>query len=240
MRGKRAFFGVCCMVCTMLVLGCGAEKETAQLPAVDGAEEVDGTKIYEDILDDFYTLIANGSADAEDLEGSEGVLEAVQAMEGENALARIGYSIKDISGDGIPELLVGAMTDDHSGKEIYTVYTCQNDTPSCTFSGWGRSGYTSMGEGRFLYQGSGGAMYSIFGTYTISPDGTSLLCEDYYFTYEKDADFSEIGFYHNTSGQWEKAVSEELDLSQEEFWNIQESLQKQTETIEMIPFSSYR
>ena len=175
MKGKRVLFGVCCMVCTLLVLGCGAEKENAQLPAADRAEEVDGIEIYKDILDDFFRLIANGTEEDIYFEGSDGVAEALWAMEGENALDAIGYSIKDISGDGIPELLVGAMDNSHSGKEIYAVYSCQNGTPICTLSGWSRSAYTSMGDGRFLYQGSGGAMNSIFGTYTISPDGTSLI-----------------------------------------------------------------
>lgn len=239
MKGKRVLFGVCCMVCTMLVLGCGAEKENAGLPAVDMPEEMDGTEIYKDILDEFYILIVNGAGEDIYFEGSDGVSEALWAMEVENALDAIGYSIKDISGDGIPELLVGAMDNSHSGKEIYAVYSCQNGTPICTLSGWSRSAYTSMGEGRFLYQGSGGAIYSIFGTYTLSPDGTSLICEDYYFTCEKDETFSEVGFYHNTSGEWDKDASEELNLSEEEFWKIQNDLAKQTERVELMPFSSY-
>lgn len=238
MKGKRKLFGVCLAVCTLLVSGCGPEKESAELPAADVAEEVDGTEIYKDILDEFYTLIVNGSGGDTYLEGSDGVSEALWAI-GENPLDHIGYSIMDISGDGIPELLVGAMDDSHSGKEIYAVYTCQNDTPICTLSGWSRSAYTSMGDGRFLYQGSGGAIYSIFGTYTISPDGTSLICEDYYFTCEKDETFSEIGFYHNTSGEWDKDASEELNLPEEEFWKIQNDLAEQTENVPMTPFSAY-
>ncbi len=239
MKGKRVLFGVCLAVCTLLVSGCGAEKENAQLPAADVAEEVDGIEIYKDILDDFFRLIANGTEENIYFEGSDGVSEALWAMEGKNPLNCFGYSIKDISGDGIPELLVGAMEDSHSGKEIYAVYTCQNDTPICTFSGWSRNCYTSMGDGRFFYHGSNGAMYSIFGTYTISPDGTSLICEDYYFTYEKDESFSEIGFYHNTTEAWDKDASEELDISEEEFWGIEENLLKQTENVPMTPFSAY-
>ena len=239
MKKKSMVWVVCFAVCAMLVSGCGAKEESAEVPAVDRVEEVDGIEIYKDILDDFYRLIATGSEEDIYFEGSDGVAEALWAMEGKNPLNCFGYSIKDISGDGIPELLVGAMEDSHSGKEIYAVYTCQNDTPACTFSGWSRNCYTSMGDGRFFYHGSGGAMYSIFGTYTLSPDGTSLVCEDYYFTCEKDESFSEIGFYHNTSGEWDKAVSEELDISEEEFWGMEEDLLKQTESVPMTPFSAY-
>ncbi len=58
MKEKRVLFGICCMVCTMLVSGCGAKKESAELPAVDRTEEVDGTEIYRDILE--YRKPLNG------------------------------------------------------------------------------------------------------------------------------------------------------------------------------------
>lgn len=238
MKKKSMVWIVCFTVCAMFVSGCGTAEESVEFPAADVAEEVDGTELYKDILDDFYRLIANGTEEDIYFEGSDGVAEALWVM-GENALDGIGYSIKDISGDGIPELLVGVVDDSHLDKEIYAVYTCQNDTPVCTFSGWSRNSYTSMGDGRFFYHGSNGAMYSIFGTYTISPDGTSLICEDYYFTYEKDESFSEIGFYHNTTEAWDKDASEELDISEEEFWSIEEDLRKQTESVPMTPFSAY-
>ena len=89
MKGKRVLFGVCCMVCTMLVSGCGAEKENAGLPAAD-REEVDGTEIYKDILDDFFRLIANGTEEDIYFEGSDGVSEALWAMEGKNPLNCFG------------------------------------------------------------------------------------------------------------------------------------------------------
>ena len=69
--------------------------------------------------------------------------------------------------------------------------------------------YTHL-QGRFYNEGANGAMYGIFATYTIAQDGSSLLCNDYYFTHEKGQDMSEVAYFHNTSGQWDTKVSEEL------------------------------
>ncbi len=112
--------------------------------------------------------------------------------------------------------------------------------PRFSFEGIARSGYRYLGEGKFFYQGSNGAMYTIFGIYTISSDGMSLSCNDFYFTYEKDDQFEEIGFYHNTSGEWDKSVSEKLLISADQFWQIESDLEKQIHNIALIPFSAYK
>ena len=67
----------------------------------------------------------------------------------------------------------------------------------------------------------------MFGEYVLSAEG-KLESKDYYFTYEKDEDFTEIGFYHNTAGDWDPKVSEELDVSEDEFWAISDALARNT------------
>lgn len=205
--------------------------------------EIDGMQIYGDILDHLYEVMTNGDENYEAQDGENGILEVLLWMDSRDALDSVGYTIQDISGDGIPELLLGAVKDTDGdkawGSNIYAVYTCVDGAPSLSFEGWARSSYQYIGDGAFYYYGSGGAMYSIFGTYTISEDGTALDCNDYYFTYEKDESLEEIGFYHNTSGEWDKSVSEELDITADEFWKIEEGLENQVDKIEMTPFSQY-
>lgn len=213
------------------------EKEETEQP------EIDGMQVYGDILDHMYQVMTSEDENYEVQDGEIGVLEVIAGMDKRDALDSVGYTIQDISGDGIPELLIGAVRETDGdkawGNNIYAVYTCVDGAPALTFEGWARSSYQYIGDGDFYYYGSGGAMYSIFGTYTISEDGTSLDCNDYYFTYEKDESFEEIGFYHNNSGEWDKSVSEELDVTAEEFWKIEEDLEKQVGKIQLIPFSQY-
>jgi hypothetical protein len=229
--------------------GCGAkntEPETI-VPAPQQAElktEVQKVPDYSGLLDHYYELISGGGDSFDPGEGESGVWEIITNEESNEALEVVGYAIQDISGDGIAELLIGAISGQGTmlgfGSEIYAVYTSVNNVPALSFEGWGRSSYRTMGAGKFFYHGSNGAMYSIFGTYTISPDGGTLCPNDYYFTYEKDESFEEIGYYHNTSGVWDKAVSEEMDISGEEFWQIEEELADQIQVIDLIPFARYK
>ena len=150
--------------------------------------------------------------------------------------------VKD-SGDEIPELLICAVEENGAdfscGSEILAAYTCADKMPQYCFEGWSRSSYHYLGDGEFFYQGSGGAMYSMFGVYTLSQDGSGLSCEDYYFTFEKNEGSTEIGFYHNTSGAWDKSLSQELSITSELFWQMAAVFEDQIQSIPLIPFSAY-
>ena len=131
-------------------------------------EETDYNKIYQRVLDSYLKLLC--SEEEIEPEGSSGVLEAMMGLEAEEVLNGIGYTIQDISGDGIPELLIGEVTEEGnvSGTMIYAVYNCVKGVPECTLEGWYRNAYHWMGEGNFTYSGSGGAMYSMFETAAIT------------------------------------------------------------------------
>ena len=223
---------------TLCLSGCGEKENTSEVTEPE-------ITVYDGLLDELYELIAEGSEefDFDAAEGKAGVIEATMGMKRSEAFGSVGYTLQDISGDGMPELIIGAVkektAEGYSGSDIYAVYTYAGDETICTLEGRARSSYRYMGDGNFLYHGSEGAMYSIFGTYKISDDGRSLACNDYYFTYEKDERFAEIGFYHNTSGQWDKSVSQELNITYEEFWKIEDDLIKNIKDIELTPFSEY-
>ena len=199
-------------------------------------EETDYTKIYDEVLADYLNLIRRGE---EAFDGANGVFEAMIGLQPEEALMYIGYTIQDVSGDGIPELLIGDYSEANGGfgTMIYALYNCAKDTPECTFEGWYRNSYHWMGEGSFIYSGSGGAIYSMFGTATLSKDGTALQWNDYYFTYEKDEKFEEIGCYHNTIGEADKGVSEELNITMDDFWDIESQILGKGQRIQLTPFS---
>jgi hypothetical protein len=77
----------------------------------------------------------------------------------------------------------------------------------------------------------------MFGTATLSKDGTALQWNDYYFTYEKDEKFEEIGCYHNTIGEADKGVSEELNITMDDFWDIESQILGKGQRIQLTPFS---
>ena len=79
---------------------------------------------YKETLDALYENLAAGEGSNDQLAGSVGIMETVNALGREAALQGTGFSIEDITGDGVPELLVGSMPG--SGESVYAVYTIRN------------------------------------------------------------------------------------------------------------------
>lgn len=197
-------------------------------------------KIYRDTLDRFYRLIADCSPEHTLEEGETGIWEVLMSLPDGEALSNIGYALTDLSGDGVPELLISAISyrdGGHSyGNAVYALYTCADGLPQYVCESWARSCYRIMDDGRFLYEGSSGAMYSIFGVYSLSPAAV-LQCEDYYFTYEKDENFEEIGYYYNQTADWDPAYAQEI--ASDDFDTAWNTLSRHIGLIELTPFSAY-
>lgn len=200
-------------------------------------------RAYQDVLDRYYALLTDDEADGSG-EGEIGVWEAkLYPGDAGSALDSVGYALEDISGDGVPELLIGAIARRDGrlayGSKIFALYACADGIPALTFEGWARSRYYTAGGGTFFYQGSGGAMFSLFGAYALSPDGTRLVCEDLYFTQEKPDAPGETGLYRNRTGSMEPAESEELSIPEEQFRQLETALESRVQEIALIPFSQY-
>ncbi len=229
----------------LAVTACNQRTKQQNIDNATDSTVIDYNQIYDKILDRCYNILTSDSdIDGEPAPGTT-ALEEIIIMNGmDDALDKAGYTIKDISGDEIPELIIGGISNnkgsEYFGHDLYSVYTCVDGAPCLSFEGWARSNYRMMKDGKLMYQGSGGAMYSMFGIYTLSTDGTFLTCNDYYFTAEKDETYTEIAYFHNKSGKAEKSASEELSTTSEKFWEISDELEKQTVDIQLTPFSKYK
>ncbi|MBR6790649.1 MAG: hypothetical protein IKM31_07265 [Oscillospiraceae bacterium] len=204
-------------------------------PVPEQPETVYDEAVYKEILDELW-LLTGGYIEPE-FEGAMGVWETAQAL-GDDAFEGIGYTLKDVSGDGSPELLVGAVDggEASSGSMLYAVYTLTEEGPYCALSGWYRNAYYLTDNG-FFFSGSSGAAYTIFGRYILSGDGRIPICTDYYFTKEKDETFEEIGFYHNTTGHWDPDASEEF--GEEAFWAEHDRMAEEIRSAGLTPFAEY-
>lgn len=190
---------------------------------------------YSGILEQYFTALTKQKDYP-----SFGVQEAVMGLSPEEALDSIGYTVRDVSGDGIPELVIGRTSPkEYAGTMIYGVYTAGNGEPELIFGGWERSRYYPKPDGTIFYRGSGGSMYTLFGIYALSEDGTALICRDYWFSHEKNPTRTVVGYYHNTTGERNPSLSEELNISNEEYRQIEEELSSDLVTWELTPFSDY-
>ena len=180
------------------------------LPREDVAEEP-----YDKLLRQIYLLVCDPDSYWDVApEGQQGILESARNL-GSDAPNAMGYLVEDISGDGIPELLVG----ENDGL-INAVYTLSAGQPQLVLSGRYRSGYAYMGSGHFFYYGSNGAAETGQGIFYLSEDGRSLQCQEFLFTHAQGEEAADIRVYRNSTGSWEPEESQLTDMTAQEFWDL--------------------
>lgn len=208
---------------------------TPEEPAIDAA------RAYLDTLEYFYQFIVTGNTDIDHKYGTVGIAEQASFRSTDEALESTGFAIIDLSGDGLPELIIGEIVVDTEPNKliapIYAVFTLQDNEPVLTFSGWYRNAHFYHGDGRFYQYGSNGAIYQVSGIYKLSSDGLKLNCEHFFFSYEKDESLTEIGYYYNTICKDDKSIS--VELSEEEIVEKKKELASEPVPIELIPFAEY-
>ena len=197
------------------------ETEKTQTPAQDEAL----LAAYDRILERSVEVLSSGG-DIETRDGEMGLLEACYGGTG------VGYAVEDLTGDGVPELILGSLEDD----TIFAVYTGDQGEPVLMLEGYCRNRCYYVGRGQFFCSGSASALNSILAAYTLSEDGLELVCEDFYFTDESADDRMDVSFFHNTSGVMDPDVSEQLDMDYDGFFAIEDKWMSQVRTIELTPF----
>ena len=158
----------------------------------------------------------------------------------DETLDYLGYAIEDINQDGNLELIIGSVSHDDNpfdGKDIYALYTVLDDKAEWILGSTERNRFYILEDGRIYNEGSNGAAYSVFDVSHL--EDNKLVVEDYYFTYDTEEDPTIINFYHNTSGQWDPSVSEQMDVTNDEFFALMNSFEKEIRINDLTPLSDY-
>ncbi|MBR3735158.1 MAG: hypothetical protein IKN07_04710 [Lachnospiraceae bacterium] len=210
--------------------------ETVKEPEEKDTEpDVDYEKIYEPVIAEIEEVYQNGYDFDRDYEYFPmGLMEKVMYEDTKDLLNYTGYAIMDINGDNVPELLIGENAFSEKGEKsiFYGGYSIVDGNLNCFLDGYTRSSYEWIGDGKFFYFGSNGAMSSLFGQCYLSKDGKELLWDDFYFSDEVNG---KSVYYHNNSGITDPDQSEELKMSGSDFWNMMEDYK--TTTISFDSFS---
>ena len=182
-------------------------------------------EVYHELLERFYALASDPGSDMDTAgDGEYGVLEAAQGL-GDDALNGIGYLIKDLSDDGVPELVVGSLRE--YGGEVYALYTLADSgsEPELVFEGWSRNSYTYVnayvgGSSCFYNYGSNSATESGQGVFTLSRNARELNWRWFYFTSAEDGNSDNVTLYANTTGSWDPKESEVAYETPDEYFEL--------------------
>ena len=204
--------------------------ENCELPAAPAP--VSAETAYEGLIQRYRQIVVDPDGSSAETAGERCVLTAAQDMRewDENPLETLGYAVEDLSGDGVPELVIGFLPD-HSILQ-YAVYTLVDRRPQVVFEDE---------EGSLGYLGNGSFHYVVSlptgmgqGTVSLSQDGTQILWEDFYFTLDDIFGGGTVTIYHNTTGSLDPAESELTDWTMEYFY----AWEPEYEDLPMIPFSA--
>ena len=155
---------------------------------------------YAELIETYRAVHRSGTGNIE-----KGISELV------NNYDFLGYVIKDMDGDGIAELILASDGYNAYPYVIYDVYTLENGTPTILVQSRARARYFLLQDGRFLMEGSSGAMSSSWITYDFF-NGASLAIQEQIWTSDQPhdmADFAPYYYYSLPYGPEEPIVYDE-------------------------------
>ncbi len=248
---------ICCAVIGIIVIGAVvAKKAESNVPVNESAIEVNTTMpettepetevikidyegIYYDKIKEYYDYVNNFTVYSDSTD-KQGIWEIVNFAESnEAALSDIGYVIRDITGDDIPELVFCPSTDGYEGNNgtnIYALYTYSGNDIIFVAEGYPRNTYYVTENNTLFNYGSAGAAYSIFGEYKLSEKSGKLECLNFYFSDLND-EYTPV-FYTNTTGEYDANKSDEI--SEKAFFNACDDLLDSTIKLDVTPLSEFK
>ena len=133
----------------------------------------------------------------------------------DDRMKAVAYCIMDVNKDGVEELLIVDPVYPQPGNvRIIDMYTLVDGTPVKVIEGWARNGYYLLDDGTIYCVGSGGAAYSNVELLSFEPIAIELTLKELYFTYPKDEDMNNVGYYYSGSGIYDVSVATEISADE--------------------------
>ena len=137
---------------------------------------------------------------------------AMYKSEGDKAFDKIGFTYKDITADGVDELLVGLIDEGNDPSVVYDIYTIVDRQPANVLSGTSRDRYYVMDHEGIVREYSNGAEEYGMDSYIIMP-GTTDLEQQVSLKYDAYTDAKNPWFvnYSEDENSWEPYSEEDFN-----------------------------
>ena len=166
---------------------------------------------YAAVINDYYDYVANYSSKSSKAEKYK-CLSEIAGFSGKLQLKDVGYSIEDITGDEVPELIF-CKVDKYSGKnstgkDVRAVYSIVDEEPKLIFQSKNYNNFSHIGNGK----------YQTLGICRLTKSGSKLKWDNFYFLKTKKV----YGYYRsilfsNKTGKTDEKSSKERVIKDQEF-----------------------
>ncbi len=252
---QKSVLAALCLLLSVCV-GCGSQAKTETDPA-DANQPPSKPiyvepKTYEEVLDALYDELVFPNRKDSDCAVRVYVPEpyVVRFMRDktpEERLGKVGYCIADVSGDGIPELIIGvSRRTGNWGTEILSLYTMVDGEAVIARHGEGRfvgiekSRYYLLDEGLLYNEGALGGGHSFHDIEQLSKDGTSVKTLERFATSLNGGGRSSFGHYHIIYDEDGNRTVEEMDKDDRYEWRSRSECMNRTLILDLIPMSEYQ
>ena len=201
---------------------------------VTGDSGEDYLAIYAPVLDTYQAFL--DGAEPEEMDTTErGDYYFVLGETGISELARsggeLGYSLKDLDRNGIPELLIGASGSEYYDETlIYDLFTVEDGVPVRVLASSARVRYYLAEEDLILHEGSGGAAYNMSLLYYLAGSKLELATG----IVMADAECFEV--YEDRESYFSERKASDRVITQEYYYDLMEKMEDLTVPMDLTAF----
>lgn len=120
---------------------------------------------FEEVITKVTDILSGNGSDAEDSD-----LSVIYRMAGPAGLQTMGFAVRDLDNNGVPELFIGENIPGGTETVFYDMFTLAEGELIHVFDGWDRSRYYISENGGIIHKGSNSAFDS-FTAYLYFADG---------------------------------------------------------------------